>query len=135
MFETTRAIKNHSNAGKTVVEISHRFVREGPENVLVIDYFSRFITIHELKDSSNSRAIVKILEELFCTLGVPNTIVSENGPQFVSEEDRSFLRRWDIQHVTSLPRFPQSNRESERAVRTVKELMNKIINLHAALCM
>ena len=104
-------------------------------HLLVIDYFSRFITVHELKDSSNSKAIVKILEELFCTLEVPNTMVSNNGPQFVSEEVRSFLRRWDIQHVTSLPRFPQSNGESERAVRTVKGLMNKNINLHAVLCM
>ena len=111
------------------------FQKDQKMYLLVIDYFSRFITVHELKDSSNSRAIVEILEELFCTLGVPNTIVSDNGPQFVSEEVRNFLRKWDIQHVTSSPRFPQSNGEAERAVRTVKELMNKNINLHAALCM
>ena len=103
--------------------------------LLVIDYFNRFITVHEWKDSSNSRAIVKILEKLFSTLGVPNTIVSDNEPQFVSEEVRSFLGRWNIQHVTSSPQFPQSNREAERVVRTVKGLMDKNINLHAVLCM
>ena len=30
--------------------------------LLVIDYFSRFLTVYELKNSSNARAIVKILE-------------------------------------------------------------------------
>ena len=103
--------------------------------LLVVDYFSRFITVHELLDSSNSGAIIRTLEELFCTLGIPNTIVSDNGPQFVSEEMTKFLRKWDISHLTSSPRFPQSNGEAERAVRTVKGLMNKNTNLASALCM
>ena len=33
------------------------------------------------------------------------------------------------------PQFPQSNEEAERAVTTVKELINKNIKLRAALCM
>ena len=45
------------------------------------------------------------------------------------------MNKLDIQHITSSPRFPQSNGEAERAVRTVKTLMNKSLDLYAALCM
>ena len=46
--------------------------------LLVLDYFSRFITAYELKNSS--RVIVKVLEELFCSLGLPCTVISSNLP-------------------------------------------------------
>ncbi|XP_067931100.1 uncharacterized protein [Watersipora subatra] len=95
----------------------------------------RFITVHELQDSFNTSAVIKILEEFFCTLGAPNTMISDNGPQFVSEERKKFFRKWDIEHITSAPRFPRSNGAAKRAVRTVKGLMNKTVNLQSALCM
>ena len=61
-------------------------------------------------------------------------MVSDNGPQFVSEKMKKWFDKWDITHITSSPRYPQSNGEAERAVQTVKSLMNKNINLQAALC-
>ena len=101
----------------------------------VVDYYSRYITVHELKGTSDAQSIVRELEGLFYLIGIPNTIVSDNGPQFVSQIFKSFLDKFDIQHITSSPRYPQSNGEAERAVRTIKALMNKNLNLHAALCM
>ena len=111
------------------------FEKDQKMYLLVIDYFSRFIAVRELKNAFNSRAIVKILEELFCTLGIPNPIVRDNRSHFESKEVRSFLRRWDIQHATISPRFPQSNEEAVRAVITVEDLKSKNINSLAALCM
>ena len=67
-------------------------------------------------------------------IGIPNSIVSDNGPQFVSEIFKEFTRKWDIQHITSSPRYPQSNGEAERAVQTVKSLMKRNVGLSSALC-
>jgi len=47
--------------------------------VIVVDYYSRYIVVRELEDSSESTVLTKILNELICMLGVPNTIVSDNG--------------------------------------------------------
>merc|ERR1711872_201987 len=50
---------------------------------------------------------------------------TDNGPQFISQEFSSFCRQYEIKHTTSSPRYPQSNGESERAVRTIKNLLKK----------
>ena len=103
--------------------------------MLVVDYYSRYIVVEELKDSLDKLAVVAKLEGIFMLLGIPNSIVSDNGPQFISERFKKFLAKWDIQHVTSSPKYPQSNGEAERAVRTVKGLMDKNVSLQAALCL
>ena len=108
--------------------------RDGKTYLVVVDYFSRFITLHELFESSEAGAVVAKLENLFCLLGIPNTIMTDNGPLFNSQLFAEFMRKWDIVHVTSSPLFPQSNGEAERAVQTVKSLMNKNVNIQAALC-
>jgi len=101
---------------------------------VVVDYYSRYITVNELSDSSDTKIIVSKLETLFCLLGIPNTLVSDNGPQFVSDRFQSFLSKWDVKHITSSPKYTQLNGEAERAVQTVKGLMKKDVNIHAALC-
>ena len=108
--------------------------KQGTTYLVVVDYFSRFITVHPLIESTTSECVVKVLQELFCMIGIPNSVMSDNGPQFTSEVFKRFLQKWDIQHITSSPRYPQSNGEVERAVQTVKGLMDKNINLAAAMC-
>jgi len=101
---------------------------------VVVDYYSRYITVNELNDSSDTKTIVSKLETLFCLLGIPNTLVRDNGLQFVSDRFQSFPSKWDVKHKTSSPKYPQSNGEAERAVQTVKGLMKKNVNIQAALC-
>ena len=51
--------------------------------------------------------------------------MSDNGPQFSSEEYKNFSRTWNFTHVTSSPNFPQSNGFAERMVQTAKKLLKK----------
>jgi len=108
--------------------------KDGRTYLVVVDYYSRYIIVNELNDSFDTKTIVSKLETLFCLLGIPNTLVSDNGPKFVSDRFQSFLSKWDIKHITSFPKYPQSNGETERAVQTVKGLMKKKVNIKAALC-
>ena len=52
-------------------------------------------------------------------------LMSDNGPQYSSAIFSKFAKEYNFQHVTSSPKFPRSNGEAERAVRTVKELLEK----------
>ena len=69
--------------------------------------------------------MIRALSEIFSRWGVPEILVSDNGRQFSSAEFRIFANEWQFQHVTSSPRYPQSNGKVENAVRTVKRLFQK----------
>ena len=61
----------------------------------------------------------------FSRLGIPETVVSDNGPQYSSQEFSEFANKWDFKHVTSSPHYPQSNGLAEKTVQTVKNMFNK----------
>ncbi len=65
--------------------------------------------------------------------GVPETLVTDNGPQFSGHSFASFAASYGFVHVTSSPRFPQSNGEAERAVKMVKALLKKANDPYLAL--
>ena len=66
---------------------------------------------------------IRALRFLFATHGLPEVIVSDNGPQFVAQEMKDFLKSNGIRHCLSSPYHPAFNGEVERAVRTFKESM------------
>ena len=62
---------------------------------------------------------------VFARHGIPNTVISDNGPQFSSRDFSLFSKSYGFTHSTSSPKHPQGNGEAERAVRTVKSLLRK----------
>ena len=108
------------------------FAWEGKEYLLTVDYFSRFIEVDHLR-STTSSAVITALDAHFSCYGLLETLVSDNGPQFASEQFAVFSAKHGITHRTSSPRHPQSNGMAERAGRTVKEFLRKGENLQAGL--
>jgi len=100
------------------------FELQGKVYLIVVDYYSRWFEIKKLNDQSSARVIL-ILKELFSTHGIPDIIVSDNGPQFSSDAFRLFATEYDFVHVTSSPKYPRADGEVERAVHTVKALLRK----------
>ena len=92
--------------------------------LLVVDYYSRYIEIALLKRTTSSEVITH-LKSIFARHGIPELIVSDNGPQYSSEEFSKFVQEYQCRHVTSSPLYPQSNGEAERAVKTIKGLLKK----------
>ena len=100
------------------------FELKGKVYLVVVDYYSRWFEIKELNDQSSARVIL-ILKELFSTHGIPDIIVSDNGPQVSSDAFRLFATEYNFVHVRSSPKYPRANGEVERAVRMVKALLCK----------
>ena len=92
--------------------------------LVVCDYFSGFLEVERLH-STTTVAVSKVLKILFARYGVPDVLVTDNGPQFASAEFVSFASKWGFRHVTSSPHYPQSNGRAENAVKTIKRLFKK----------
>ena len=75
--------------------------------------------------STTSASIISALKSIFARHGIPGILRSDNGPQYASVEFKSFASSYGFQHLTSSPRFPQSNGQAERSVQTVKNLLKK----------
>lgn len=70
---------------------------------------------------------------MFARHGIPETLISDNGPQFSGQAFAFFAALYGFKHVTSSPAFPQSNGEAERAVQRVKTLLKKAEDPYLAL--
>ena len=92
--------------------------------LLVIDYYSRYIEIAKLT-STTSKDIINHLKSIFSRDGIPERLISDNGPQYSSREFAEFSRLYGFDHITSSPLYPQANGKVERAVSTVKSLIGK----------
>ena len=88
-----------------------------------MDYFSRYPEIVKLT-STTSPCIIAALKGIFARHGIPETVVSDNGPQYSSWEFTEFAGAYLFHHVTSSPHYPQSNGQVERTVKTVKKLLS-----------
>ena len=97
---------------------------DGRTLLVISDYYSNYIEVARVA-SVTSRSIIKKLKAVFARFGIPEVLVSDNGPQFSSAEFSVFARTWGFEHVTSSPKYPQSNGKAENAVKTVKRLFKK----------
>ena len=78
-------------------------------------------------NSSTTATVIDHLKTVFSQFGIPETIVSDNGSCFVSEEFSSFLVGNGIKHITSALYHPASNGLAERAVQIVKKGLKKVM--------
>lgn len=95
------------------------------ENYLVVvDYHSRYFEVAKVPDTSAS-TIVHYTKSMFARHGIPDEVMSDNGPQYSSAQYKQFAEQWEFKHSTSSPRYPQSNGLAEKTVQTLKTILSK----------
>ena len=69
----------------------------------VVDAHSKWPEIYEMSQTMSTKTIT-VLRHLFASYGLPEQVVSDNGPQFVSDEFARFLKANGVKHVRCAPR-------------------------------
>ena len=92
--------------------------------LILIDAHSKWIEAFPAASPSSS-VTIDLLRSVFAQFGLPETIVSDNGSCFVSEEFQQFLKSNGVKQVNSAPYHPSSNGLAERAVQIVKKGLKK----------
>ena len=88
------------------------FTFKGSNYLLLIDYYSHYVEMCKLH-STTSTATIQHMKSIFARHGIPETLISNNGPQFSADSFAHFAKEFDFQYQTSSPNFPQSNGEVE----------------------
>ena len=96
----------------------------GQTFMVLVDYYSGFFEIDSLKQTK-SENIIRCCKAQFARYGIPDTLITDNGPQFSSTEFQQFSSDYQFEHKTSSPHYPRSNGMAEKAVQTAKRLLIK----------
>ena len=95
--------------------------------LVVVDAHSKWPEVRELRVTTAAKTI-EVLRQLFSAYGLPEQLVTDNGPQFTSEEFALFAKQNGIKHIRTSPYHPASNGAAERLVQTFKQAMKAAAN-------
>lgn len=86
--------------------------------LVIVDVFSKYVFIKPLKQQSAKATVDFMKNEIFLRFGVPEVIISDNGPQLRSEIFIRFLEENQIKHWLTPIYHPQAN-PTEAANKTI----------------
>ena len=75
--------------------------------------------------STTASSTIDVIRHLFSRYGLPEQLVSVNGPQFSSDEFELFMRQNGIKHYRSAPYHPATNGAVKRFVKTLNKLLKQ----------
>lgn len=87
----------------------------------ILDGYSRYIVHWDIREAMTETDVETILQrarEMF-----PNQsprIISDNGPQFISKDFKTYIKLCGMTHVRTSPYYPQSNGKIERWHKSLK---------------
>lgn len=99
----------------------------GKSFFIVVDAHSKWPEVIPMS-TMTSLATVAELTRFFASYGIPQKVVSDNGPQFTTQEFKLFLWTNGVRHIQTAPYHPSSKGAAYRFVRKYKEAI-QIINV------
>jgi len=102
------------------------FFFNNQQYLILVDYYSGFVEL-DLLSTTTSKQVIVHCKSQFARYGIPDRLITDNGPQFSSDTFRQFASDYSFDHRTSSSHYPRSNGMAERAVQTVKNLLKKAI--------
>ncbi|XP_038055804.1 uncharacterized protein K02A2.6-like [Patiria miniata] len=102
------------------------FHHDGKDYLITVCYKSNFWEVDRLH-STTARSVIGKLKHHFGRYGIPDIIVSDNGPPFSSKDFGDFTRKWGIKHNTISPYNSKANGKAESAVKSAKKMLKKCL--------
>ena len=78
--------------------------------------------------SQTSKAVIEQMKSIFAEYGVPDTLITDNGPCYNSKEFKSFTQKYNFEHVTSSPHYHEGNGLEEKYVDIIKDQLQKALD-------
>ncbi|XP_026552722.1 uncharacterized protein K02A2.6-like, partial [Pseudonaja textilis] len=98
---------------------------KGHTFLVTVDAYSNWLEVSNMKTTTTD-SVIRELSKLFATHGLPDVIVSDNGPQFTALPFEKFLAERGIRHALTAPAHPAANGRAEKMVQFTKKTIQKI---------
>ncbi|CAM4847538.1 unnamed protein product, partial [Rotaria magnacalcarata] len=96
--------------------------RQKKSLIVIVDYFTRWVEVFPMRTTTSTNIAQILINEVFSRYGLPKYILSDNGPQFMSNIFEDFCNSFGIEQKFTDNYHPQSNM-TERVNRTLKPII------------
>ena len=97
----------------------HRFV------LVATDYITKWTEAVPLKNMTHREVIEFITEHIIHRFGISQTLTTDQGSSFVSNEVRDFAKLYNIKILNSSPYYAQANGQAESSNKILIKLIKK----------
>ena len=87
--------------------------------ITATDYFTKWVEAEALVTITEADVIYFVRRNIVTRFGVPFTIITDNGRQFVGQKYLAFLDQYGIKSSTSTPGYPKGNGQAEAANKAI----------------
>ncbi|CAN6555418.1 unnamed protein product [Malus baccata var. baccata] len=95
--------------------------------IVATDYFTKCVEALAVK-TITSVVVKKFIEtKILHRFGVPETIVTDHGPSFISKEVEEFAKKYKIKIIQSSPYYPQSNGQAEAINKILINIIKRMV--------
>ncbi|KAM1875540.1 hypothetical protein FF1_042985 [Malus domestica] len=95
--------------------------------IVATDYFTKWVETSAVKSITSATVKNFIETKILYRFGVPETIVTDRGPSFISKEVEEFASKYKIKMVQASPYYPQSNGQAESSNKILVNIIKKMV--------
>ena len=93
--------------------------------LVATDYFTKWAEAEAYVQIKAMKLTQFVQRNIMCRFRVPYSIVSDNGPQFISKPYQQFCTEYGIKNIYSTPRYLQSNGQAKVMNKTLLGYLKK----------
>ena len=78
-----------------------------------------------LNEDITAANVISVTKAHFARYGLPGTFLSDNGPQYTSQEFLNFAKTYGFKLITRSPYYARATGKAEAAVKEAKKMLKK----------
>ena len=92
---------------------------------VTVDHYSDWFEIAPLNEDITAANVISVTKAHFARYGLPGTFLSDNGPQYTSQEFLNFAKTYGFKLITRSPYYARATGKAEAAVKETKKMLKK----------
>ncbi|PWA84172.1 rve domain-containing protein [Artemisia annua] len=96
--------------------------------IVAVDYFTKWVEAKLLASITSRKVLAFVYDQIITRFGMPQTLITDNGTQFVGEPFKSWCENQGILRATTSPNHSQNGIQEEVANKEIVKGVEKRLN-------